>query len=228
MPRSVDCLILTCIRDLKLATLLMRGCNRFWPEVRPVLVLDVDTRTETPLSADVREVVRRVPYLRRVFDFPYITRTDRYVVLDSDCLIYRKPMEFAGMRFQGNPGGGDRDEGLQLWKEMGVTIDSQNVRFCSGMYSTDKSLFIKNRDLAIDWVRRCVAKGYDKCRHRGVICCQSLTSGLWRQAYAHSPLPPADYPYGTFVPGCAIWHLSSDVVARPYGRAMIAAYEVLV
>lgn len=226
MPKR-DCLILTCRRDRHLAELLKRGLERFWPEVRPVLVEDIDGSTETELPDDVRAVARAVPYLRRVFDFPHIATTEQYVVLDSDCLIYRPPVEFEGLKFQGNPNGSDRGEGLRLWREFGHPIDCKQVRFCSGMYSVERSLFLDNRDLAIDWVRRCVAKGYDRCAHRGVICCQSLTSGLWRMKYPHAPLPPEAYPYGTFVPGCAIWHMSSTVAGNPYGQSMLSAYEAM-
>ena len=223
-----DCLILTCERDKHLADLLVRGLERFWPEVKPVIVFDTDTSTETPLPDDVREVARRVPYCRRMFDFPTIATTDPYIVLDSDCLIYRRPGEFDGLCFQGNPGGQDRMEGLRLWKEFGEDVDSKNVRFCGGMYSVNRSLLIDNRDLAIDWIRRCIIKGYDRCPHRGVICEQSFISGVWRKAYPHSPLPPGGYPYGNFVPGCAIWHMSSEIPPTPYGKNMIAAYEALV
>lgn len=223
-----DCLILTCARDLELATLLVRGLARFWPEVTPRLVLDTDTSTETDLPDDVREVARRVPYLRRVFDFPHIAETEQYVCLDSDCLIYRHPDEFGGLAFQGNPGGPDHADGVALWKELGYDLDSKNVRFCSGMYSAERALFLDNRDLAIEWVRRCRAKGHDRSSHRGVICSQSLVSGLWRQRYPHNPLPAEQYPYGRFRPRCAIWHMSSEAPSTGSGQAMIGAYGALV
>ena len=225
----IDALILTCERDIELAQLCARGLERFWPQVRPRLVWDMDRSTETDLPDDIRAIVRRAPYLRRVFDFPYIATTDTVCVLDSDCLTYDTPVEFTERSFQSNPGGPDHPAGLELWQEMGVTLDCHNARFCAGTYTMGRELFIDGRDTAIEWVRRCVKKGYDQLRYPGIVLEQSLIAGLWRQAYPHNPLPAERYPYIFKTPGCAMWHVGS---LGPNGhrqnrtiQRMIAAYR---
>jgi len=225
MQDPFDVIILTCKRDERLARLASAGLRKFWPNANPRVFMDTDRSTESDLPDDVRDVVRRVPYLRRVFDFPLLANTETICIMDSDCLTYSEPAEFTERAFQGNPGGNDRMEGLALWREMGVKFDCHNVRFVGGMFTAGREMWIEGRDTAIEWVRRCVAKGHDRVRYPGVTCEQSLVSGLWRQRYPHNPLPPERYPYGRFIDGCAIWHTSSFL--EPWALERIDQYEAM-
>ena len=229
MPQN-DVMILSCARDAEITNLLVRGIHRFWPEVRPRVVMDTDRATETELPDDIRTVIReRLPYLRKFFDLPLLAESETVYILDADCLLYRHPRDFGPRAFQGTYGGPDLPAGLDLWREMGVEIDSRNMRFCSGVFSAGKEMWTEGREAGIEWVRRCIAKGYDKVKYPGVVCEQSLVAGLWRQRYPNNPLPPGKYPYQRYVNGCTLWHISSgDYQELRETQAMISAYKALI
>ena len=222
----MDILMLTCERDKELAKVSAEGLKKFWPGCRPMLFMDTDTATEAKLPDDIREMVRRMPYLRRYFDLPRFASTEPFAILDSDCLCYQNPAELNGLAFQGNPGGGDRINGLRVWKELGFEIPNQDVRFCCGMFTATMEMF-EQRDLAFEYLRLCRKYGFDRdCAYPAVVCEQGMISGMWRLKYPHNPLPPHRYPWETYVPGCAIWHTSS--VRTPEADALVEEYAKMV
>lgn len=223
----MDCLIQTCKRDWRLANIASAGLRKFWPGCNPRLFLDTDTATEdASVPSDIRDMIRKIPYLRRIFDFPRLVSTERFAVLDSDCLCYRDPFELESLAFQGNPGGGDRLGGLKVWERLGYTIPHQEVRFVAGLFTATMEMYEK-RDLAYEYLRICKDEGYDcDCAYPAVVCEQGLVSGLWRLTYPHNPLPPKRYPFEKYYDGCAIWHTSS--FRKSWADAKIEEYALMI
>ncbi|MBE3038748.1 MAG: hypothetical protein IMZ62_08045 [Chloroflexi bacterium] len=185
---------------------------------------DDDRSTESDLPADVRDVVRRVPYLRKVFDIPLLVDAEQAFYIDSDCLLLRQPTEWEGqLRYQATPAN-ERESVVGFWREMGW--QHRDVpRFCAGIFSFEPSLFIENRHTAIEWVRMMIRLGRDRMLHPGVECEQGLVSGLWLSHYPDNPLPMDAYPYWKAPTATtAIWH-AGEAKHEQAGQDFLAAYE---
>lgn len=205
---SATAMILTCERDMALAEMCAEGVRRFWPGVTPMLVVDTDRSTETPLPVDIREMARRIPYIRRIFDFPAISPTEDIYQIDSDCFIYSEPTDFGIGMYQGVPGH-DTIGGLKTWQRIGYEFPIYRPRFCSGIISYRKSDFLRMRDLAIKYLRaarlmRCDVAG----DFAGVLCEQSLAAGMHRMLYKNAPLPYERYPINIPTDEQVIFHVS--------------------
>lgn len=208
-PAKSEILILTCERDrpwMEAATL---GLDRFWPELPYQVVLDTDRETESQLPDDVRDLVRRVPYMRRIFDFPLLTDAETIYILDSDILIFDRPHDFGPAAYQGVPGNHDDLGATLVWRELGFEMPRIGPRFCCGMFSAPRAMWLDNRDLAIDYARFCIRYGYDRKKYGGVTCEQGFLAGLWRITNEDNPLPFDRYPIEHFTPSPAIVHVGS-------------------
>ncbi len=202
-------IILTCRNDRHIADLLVRGIEKHWPEVTPKILFDTDRSTETPLPEDVRDIVRKVPYLRKVFDVTALSDTDDIYVFDGDMLIYGYPEEFVVPRYMVSLSAPDDPIGVLLWRQLGVEYSPVSPRFCAGTYSAHKSMLDDNRELAIEYVRLCVKWHLHEVRYPGVICEQSLAAGLWRKTYPDAPLPADRYPVNMPVDGMVMFHIGA-------------------
>ncbi len=211
--------ILTCQRDRRMADLLVCGIERYWPEVKPVLMVDTDRSTEVSLPADVREVVRRVPYLRRVFDAPYLSDNGELYFLDSDCLICGHPSDFCVPAYQGVPGFQDDTKGVEIWRDLGVEFPVR-PRLVGGMLSAPTAMWHDNLDLSIAYVRECVKRGYDKLELPGVICEQTLQAGLWKKTYPDNHLDYNRYPINHMTSEQVIVHLCSAKACNTHGGVL--------
>lgn len=217
-------LILTCERDRPLAELCSAGITKYWTGVSPLVVMDTDRSTETDLPDDVRDMVRRVPYMRRTFDLPYLSPTEQIYILDSDNLVYGDPVDFGPAAYQASMRASDDSIGLDIWKELGITFPTTSPRFCGGMFSCEASMFKDGRDLAIAYARICMRRGVDETKWPGVICEQSLQAGLWRSKYPDCPLDPGRYPLINPTDEMVIYHISC-AKDRPLGQEVIRKYE---
>ena len=197
---NATAIILTCERDKRMSALLLRGLEKYWPEIQPLVVLDTDRSTEADIPGDVRDVVRRVPYLRRVFDAWQLSPTEDIYILDSDCLICGHPYDFGVPAYQGVKGHRDDESGIQIWRDLGVEFSTVIPRFVGGVFSAKRSMWADNVDLAIEYVRECVKRGHDQVKYPGVICEQSLQAGLWRKTYPDNPLDLQRYPINNITP----------------------------
>ena len=200
-------IIVTCERDKWLSDICVEGIKKHWPGVDPLVMMDTDRSTEAPLPPDIREMVRRMPVLRRVFDVPFISPTEEVYSLDSDCLIYSEPTDFTVPAYQG-VAGCDPREGLLVWKAIGYGFPIIQPRFCGGMYSYRKSDFLGMKDLAIEYLRRCRLMELDGGKWPGVVCEQSLVAGMWHLLYKDNPLPKTRYPINNPTMEQVIFHIS--------------------
>jgi len=200
-------IIVTCERDRCLADLCVAGVEKFWPGVKPMILLDTDDTTEAPLPDDIRALVRRMPVLKRVFDVPFVSPTERIYSLDSDCLIYSEPTDFSVPAYQGTPGW-DAPNGIKVWHELGVEMPKIAPRFCGGMYSYRRVDFLDAKDAAIAYLRKCVEMGLHETAYPGVVCEQSLVAGMWRMAYPDNCLPFERYPINEPTKEQVIFHIS--------------------
>lgn len=220
--------ILTCKRDEELVQLCRAGIRRFWGNINVAVMLDTDRATETAIPDDVREVVRRLPYLRKVFDLPYIAPTDQLYCIDSDCLLYAEPTDWGPAMHLGLRGYCDLELGTRVWREIGYLFTRDTPRFCGGCWSAKRSeMFEPNRDLAIRYVRQCMKRGFDKHESAPIICEQCLLAGLWRMTYDEKLLDENKYPLWIPKPGMVLYHLS-DARNVNQGREMMSAYRELV
>jgi len=173
------------------------------------VVLDTDRETETRVPDDIRALVRRMPYMRRIFDFPLLTDAETLYIIDSDILIFDRPHDFGPVAYQGVPGAHDDLGACLIWRELGFEMPRIEPRFCCGLYSAPRRMWLDNRDLAIDYARFAMKYGYDKKKFGGVTCEQGFLAGLWRINNADNPLPFDRYPIERFTPGAAIVHVGS-------------------
>ena len=224
MTTRHDLIILTCDRDKRLAELCLAGVEKFWPSVRPIVLHDTDTSTEVSVPDDIRDMARRIPYLRKVFDAPHIAQSEYVYYLDSDCLLFSEPTDFGTTAYQGVPGHVDAPDGLLVWRALGVEFDTIAPCFCAGMHSYRRTDFIKAAPLAIAYLRKCAEWGFDKVLYPGVVCEQSLVAGIWRKFYADNPLDPQRYPIHQPTPEQVIFHIASSKTARATPD-YLAAYE---
>jgi len=221
---TATALILTCERDHKHAERLVRGIEKYWPGLIPLVMRDSDKSTETDIPGDVRDVVRRVPYLRRVFDAWAIIPTEDVYILDSDCLIYSQPTDFGVPAYQGVVENTDDPAGVRIWKDLGVDMPIIRPRFVGGMFSARRDMWRSNLDLAIAYVRECVSRGFDRAKYPGVVCEQSLLAGLWRKTYPDCPLDPERYAINRMTANPVIFHISSGKHSK-FMPDLIADYE---
>jgi hypothetical protein len=202
--------VLTCKQHKHLSDALLAGIAKYWPEVTPLVMVDTDRSTEADLPPDVRDVVRRVPYLRRVFDAPPLITTEKVYVLDADCLLYRHPTDWKVPMYQSSPCFWDDPAGVNIWRELGVEFETVAPRLVGGVFSAYRSMWTANYDLAIEYVRICAGYGLDRMRYPGVTCEQGLVAGLWRKTYADQEdaiLDPSRYPIGDPTDDMTLWHL---------------------
>jgi len=220
---TATAIILTCERDKWLSDICAWGVTNLWPGVEPLVLMDTDRTTEAPLPPDIREMVRKMPVLRRVFDVPFISPTEDVYSLDSDCLIYSHPDDFAVPAYQG-VAGRDPEMGLRVWKALGYGFPITKPRFCGGMYSYKKSDFLGMKDLAIEYLRRCRLMEVDGGRWPGVVCEQSLIAGMWHLLYRDNPLEYVRYPINVQTGAQVIFHISDGKWTEKCG-GYVAAYK---
>lgn len=215
-----EALILTCEKHKKYADALVAGIKRYWPEMPYRVFWDTDRSTETSLPDDVRDAIRRVPYLRKPFDLPYLTDVDTMYLLDSDILLYGHPHDFGPRMYQAALGATDDPAGLMVWEELGYKFDIIRPRFCAGMYSCSPSMFRDNRNLMIDYVRLCIKHGHDRTKYPGIACEQSLVAGLWRMTYPDNMLDPTRYPANRACEGMVMWHMCGSKISPVFNTYM--------
>lgn len=221
---NATAVILTCLRDEVMANMLADAIVRVWPGVAPLILWDTDKSTETDIPGDVRDVVRRVPYLRRVFDAWKLADAEDVYILDSDCLLYSEPTDFTVPAYQGVFGYSDNADGIALWGDMGVTFAKVRPCFVGGVFSARKSMWAGKEELAYEYVRECARRGWDRRHDAGVVCEQSFQAGLWRQTYPDNPLPFMRYPIHWMTPNPALWHISATKNTS-YALLLIDAYR---
>jgi len=208
-----------------------QGIELFWPGIRLTVLHDKDYSKDTDLPEDVREVVRRVPYLRKVFDLPYIAPTDQLYCIDSDCMLFDEPHDWPDVAhlsvLPGRDGRVWLEQGSAIWESLGQPPLDLEYIFCGGCWSGKRSeMFEPYRELAIAYVRECVKRGHDDANVVGhaVVCEQCLLNGLWHLAYQDVFLSNYRYPLYRPNPGMALFHLS-DVGRTRKGQRMMAAYR---
>jgi len=206
---TATAIIVTCERDRAFTEACVAGIRKYWSGVEPMVILDTDRETEAPLPPDIREMVRRMPVLRRVFDVPYVSPTENIYSLDSDCLVFSDPTDFPVPAYQG-VAGHDPVEGLEVWASLGKAFPIAHPKLCGGMYSYRKSDFLGLKDLAIEYLRRCRLRGLDRGQWPGVVCEQSLVAGMWRLLYNDHPLPADRYPLNRPTESQVIFHISDS------------------
>ena len=206
---TATAIIVTCERDRMFTDACVAGIREYWPAVKPLVLLDTDRESEAPLPPDIRQMVREMPVLRRVFDVPYISPTEDVYSLDSDCLVFSEPTDFTVPAYQG-VAGSDPVEGLAVWKVLGYEFPITQPRFCGGMYSYHKTDFLLLKGLAIEYLRRCRLMGFDKGDWPGVVCEQSLLAGMWHLCYEDNPLPQSRYPLNRPTEDQVIFHISDS------------------
>lgn len=197
------------------------GLDRFWPGLPYQVILDTDRETESPLPDNVREMVRRIPYMQRIFDFPLLTDADTLYILDSDILIFDHPVDFGRATYQGVPGAYDDVGACLIWRELGIDLPRIEPRMCCGMFSAPRTMWLDNRDLAIEYAQFCLRFGYDKKKYAGVTCEQGCIAGLWRITNPDNPLPFERYPIERFTSHPAMVHvggLKNDERAREWPK----------
>ncbi len=164
-------------------------------------LLDTDKSTEVKVPDDIRKLCRNVPYLRKQVDAPFLVNTDRVVILDSDCFLFRRPDElineyaYQGLTLLGNP---DYPWGLKVWKKMGFSFPTVTPLFCAGCFSAPRTMWTYNREMMFDYLRLAIQMGYAKhdWGFAPVTLDQSLCAGLWRKTCHDNPLPALEYPLG--------------------------------
>jgi len=224
--------ILTCERDREMVELARRGIELFWPGANVCLLWDTDTATETELPGDVRDVVREVPYLRKVFDLPYIAPTDQLYCLDSDCFTCAEPVDWAPAAHNAvGPGSMGKvwlQQASEVWQSLGRPALPQDHLFCGGCWSASREEMFggDRRELAIEYVRECVRRGYHKTQYPGPVCEQGLLNGLWHTRYVDTHLIYERYPLYVPKPNMTIYHLS-DTARSERGPEMLARYRRL-
>lgn len=204
-----NALILSCEAHKHFLHACLEGLRVFWPEVEPMVLMDSDAGHKSEVPEDIREVIGRVPYLRKVFDLPRMANSETVYIMDCDCLLFGKPDDFFVPRYQGVPGYADDGEGVEIWKTLGVEFDETAPRLCGGLYSCETWMFDDNRDLSYEYVRECVRRGIDKTRYPGVIMEQSLQAGLFRKTYKNIPLDPERYPIHRMTDSMRILHMGA-------------------
>ncbi len=212
--------IITCDRDKELLDLCLKGIKVFWPDINVAVLRDKDAEHETDLPEDIREIIGHGPFLRKVFDLPFLSKTDKIYCLDSDCLLFETPTEWVGYRglyvLPGSAGQDWLNKGADVWETVGKTLKldlppiDRTTIFCGGCWSASvDKMFKPTRDIAIEYVRECVRRGYDNPAKIGyaVICEQVLLNGLWHLAHPKNPLPNYRFPLDEPNPQMAIYHL---------------------
>lgn len=216
--------ILTCKNDRMLADMLADAIARLWPGVTPLLLSDDDKAMEGDVPGDIRDAIRRVPYLHKVFDAWQMCPTEDIYILDGDCLLYKRPTDFPIGAYQATHVADDDEIGVALWRDLGVTMPRVYPRFVGGMFSARRSMWSSNLALIYEYTRECVRRGYDKAQYPGVVCEQSLHAGLWRTTYQDHPLDPLRYPINMITPDPVLWHVSSTK-GTPYADLLVNAYK---
>jgi len=191
----------TCERDKGFSDLAVEGIRKFWPGAMVFELLDTDTSTEVEVPDDIRKICRDVPYLRKQIDLPFIVNTDRIVILDSDCFLFKRPDELADTyAYQGQTLLGNQDYpwGLKVWKKMGFSFPKVEPLFCAGCFSAPRTMWTYNREMMFEYLRTAVKMGYGNIdwEYCPVTLDQSLCAGLWRKTCHDNPLPALEYPLG--------------------------------
>ena len=217
-------MILTCKEHRHMADLCVAGIEKYWTGVSPLVVMDTDRETESDVPDDIRDTIRRVPYLRRIFDLPFLSPTEQVYIIDSDCLVYSDPTDFGPNAYQAVNSSGDDSVGVDIWRSMGIEFNQTRPRFCGGCYSAQVSMFRDGLDLAIEYTRRCMRLQRDKTEYPGVVCEQSLAAGLWRQKYPDCQLDPLRYPLIHPTDEMVIYHVSCGKRSSA-GKEMFKRYE---
>jgi len=222
-------IILTCDRDKQLVELAERGVRAFWPGINVSILHDRDKSAETELPDDVRDVTRRVPFLRKIFDLPYLAPTDQLYCIDSDCFLVEEPTDWAPAAHLAVPPGSMGSvwlkQGNELLLQLGESAIDESLIFCGGCWSASRAeMFDPNRELAIEYVRAAVKKGYDKTKYPGPVMEQCLLNALWHKTYADCHLSNERYPLYRPNPNMALYHLS-EIARSPAGISAIKAYR---
>jgi hypothetical protein len=221
--------ILTCERHREMLKLCLGGIEAFWPGVKVAVLRDDDYSKDTELPEDVRAVVRQVPFLRKVFDMPFVSETDSIYCLDSDCLVFDEPWDWGPEQglyvLPGTLGFEWLKKGNEVWKAIGQPEIRTDRIFCGGCWSASrKKMFEDTRDIAIAYVRECVKRGYHEDQYAGVLCEQCLLNGLWHIAHEENPLDIQRYPLDIPNPSMAILHLHMEKEGAQ-GETMLREYK---
>lgn len=201
----------TCERDKWFSDLAVEGIRTFWPEVMVMELLDTDKSTETDVPDDIRDIVRKVPYLRKQIDAPFIVDCDRIVLLDADCFMFAKPDELVNQyAYMGHTlyGNHDYQWGTKVWASLGHFFPKTEPLFCAGCFSAPRTMWTYNRELMFDYLRQCMKLGYGKWDwdFHPVTFDQNLNAGLWRKTCRDNPLPALEYPLGIPTMDMKIFH----------------------
>ncbi len=221
--------ILTCDRDKELMDLCRQGIELFWPGINLAVLHDKDADHETPLPDDIRELCRKMVYLRKIFDLPYIAETDQLYCLDSDCMLFDEPLDWGPAQhltaFPGSLGKQWLKQGADIWQALGKSRLDEILIACGGCWSGKRTeMFEPYRDLSIAYIRECVKQGILDQREPQVVMEQCHLNGLWHLAYGHLPahhLPTNRYPLYQPNHEMAIFHLS---VSEPSMAARVGEY----
>ena len=201
--------------------------SRDWPD--STVVHDKSEPFIDDIPEDLWELSKEIPYLRKVLDMSWASKTDQIFCIDSDCMIVDEPWDWPAAAYLA-VGTGCLGEmwlrwGTEIWQSLGCApIDTTRI-FCGGCWSARRSeMFEPYRELTFAFLRECVKRGHHKHKFPGPVMEQCLLNGLWHMAYKDRRLPEWRYPLYKPTPGMAILHLS-EVRNMPQGDKLVAKYR---
>ena len=232
--------ILTCNRDCEIVSLCQQGIRLFWPGMNIAVLHDTEAGI-SDLPDDVWAIRDKIPYLRKVFDLPWVAPTDQIYCIDSDCFLVAEPTDWApAAHLAVGPGSAGQewlDQGAEVWKAvLGYSPIATDHIFCGGCWSADRRKMFgeptpdhPKRKLAIEYVRECVRRGYDKAQYPGPVMEQCLLNGLWHLAYGECDchLVSDRYPLYAPNPRMVLYHLSNTARSTAAPKILDAYREVL-
>jgi len=201
MSRTSAIIVPTCDRDKWFSEIAIRGIRKHIPSALVVEFKDTDTKTERKVPGDIRELCRKIPYLRKQVDAPFVIDVDDIIILDADAFVCRRPDELlSGYGYQGHTlyGTPDYPWGLQVWAELGFKFPVVRPLFCAGVFSAPRSMWTLNETMIFEYLRQCVKHGFHdpNWKYSNVTLDQNLAAGLWRKTCKDNPLSALEYPLG--------------------------------
>lgn len=225
--------VLTCERDKRLMELCSRGVRKYMPGAKLAVLQDKEPNRLTELPPELRELsMTTVPWLRKVFDLPWMAETDEIYCMDSDCFLFAEPLDWRlPMHLVVAPGEQGKvwlQTASEIWRTVAGFEIPDDMIFCGGCWSARRSeMFEPHRDIAVAYAEQCVRLGLHKEPHPGVVMEQCLLNGLWRMTYGDKPeqrLDPERYPLYFPNPNMVLYHIS-DVRDTEDGRRMVEVYD---